>query len=147
MKKIVIILSIAIAAVISANFIVRQLVTTVYAQDANVGDTEVESWGCEGLQEQINEYGGGRASELPKYCNEGEVYQKIVYWLYYILGIGAVIFMIYGGYMYMTARGNDAQTKKAKQIIMYTIAGVALAIIATAIVTIGVNLVVDNKLF
>lgn len=108
---------------------------------------EVDSWGCEGLEEQINEFGGRRATELPKYCDEGEIYKKIIFWLYFILGIGAVIMVVYGGYVYMTARGNDAQTKKAKTILLYTVAGLAVAIIATAIVTIVVNLVVDNQLF
>ncbi len=113
----------------------------------NTSDTEVDTWGCDGLQAQIEANGGGRAGELPKYCSEGEVYKKIVYWLYYILGLGAVISLIYGGYMYMTARENETQTKKGKNIIMYTIAGIAIAIIATTIVTIVVNLVVDNQIF
>ncbi len=113
----------------------------------NTSDAEVDTWGCDGLQAQIEANGGGRAGELPKYCSEGEVYKKIVYWLYYILGLGAVISLIYGGYMYMTARENETQTKKGKNIIMYTIAGIAIAIIATTIVTIVVNLVVDNQIF
>ncbi|QQS22852.1 hypothetical protein IPM19_04485 [bacterium] len=112
---------------------------------------DVDSWGCEGLQNQIDEYstgfGGDRLKELPKYCDEGAVYKKIVYWLYFVVGIGAVLAMIYGGYLYMTGRGNDAQIKKAKTVMMYTLGGVALAIIATAIVTIVVNLIVDNQLF
>ena len=113
----------------------------------NTSDTEVDTWGCEGLQAQIEANGGGRAGELPKYCSEAEVYKKVVYWLYYILGLGAVISLIYGGYMYMTARENETQIKNAKNIIMYTIAGIAIAIIATTIVTIVVNLVVDNQIF
>lgn len=114
-------------------------------------ESDVDSWGCEGLQNQIDEYstgfGGDRLKELPKYCDEGELYKKIVYWLYFIIGIGAVLALIYGGYLYMTGRGNDAQTKKAKTVMMYTLGGVALAVIATAIVTIIVNLIVDNQLF
>lgn len=104
-------------------------------------------WGCDALKAQIEANGGGRAGELPKYCTEGAVYSKIVYWLYFILGLGAVIMLIYGGYVYMTARSNETQTKKGKTIIMYTLAGVAVGIIATAIITILLNLVVDNKIF
>lgn len=104
-------------------------------------------WGCEALKAQISANGGGRAGELPKYCSEGAVYSKIVYWLYFILGLGAVIMFIYGGYVYMTARSNETQTKKGKSIILYTLAGVAVGIIATAIITILINLAVDNKIF
>lgn len=120
----------------------------VFAQTPATSTTSAtDYWGCDALKAQIDAAGGGRASQLPQYCTEGAVYSKIVYWLYYILGIGAVIMIIYGGYLYMTAGSSEAQTKKGKTIIMYTLAGVAVAILATAIIMILVNLVVDNKLF
>ena len=39
--------------------------------------TPVENWDCEALKQQITDNGGGRSTELPKYCSEGEVYKKI----------------------------------------------------------------------
>ena len=102
---------------------------------------------CATLQAQITQYGGGQAAQLPKYCTPGIVYTKAVYLLYYIIGIAAVISLIYGGYIYMTARDNEAQLKKAKTILIWTIAGVVIAFLVAAIVGAIINLIVDNKLF
>jgi hypothetical protein len=117
------------------------------ATTSTISDTTVANWGCDQLKQQIQEAGGGRAGELPSYCTEGEVYKKIVYWLYYIVGIGAVGMIIYGGYVYMTSRSNESQVKKGKQILLYTVVGVAISILAITLVTIVINLVVDNKIF
>lgn len=101
---------------------------------------------CSALLKQINDYGGGNATSLPAFCNVGTVYTKLTYWMYYIIGIAGVISLIYSGYMYMTARDNESQLKKAKSILIWTIAGIALALIATIIVGAVINLVVENKL-
>lgn len=108
---------------------------------------------CQKLMDQIEANSKGDfnyfelAKQLPKYCNEGQVYNKVVNFLYYIVGIAAVLSIIYGGYMYMTAGSNDSRRTKGKNIIIYTIAGVALAILAVVIVTVVANLIVDNKFF
>lgn len=101
---------------------------------------------CNELKALIESGGGGRADQLPAYCDTGTIYTKLTYWMYYIVGIAAVISLIYSGYMYMTARDNESQLKKAKTILIWTIAGVALALLATIIVGAVINLVVDNKL-
>lgn len=108
---------------------------------------------CQKLMDQIEANSQGDfnyfelAKQLPKYCNEGQVYNKVVSFLYYILGIAAVLSIIYGGYMYTTAGSNDSRRTKGKNIIMYTIAGVVLALLAVVIVTVVSNLIVDNKFF
>lgn len=120
---------------------------------AQTDTTVLDTWGCEALKEQIENntpssgYNPRATAELPEYCNEGQIYSKIVYWMYYIIGIGGVIMLIYGGYIYMTAGSNESQTKKGKNILLYTIAGIAVAIIATTIIRVIINLTVDNKIF
>lgn len=52
----------------------------------------------------------------------------------------AVVFVIVGGYQYLTAVGNDEQIKKAHKTITWSLIGVALAMLAFAIVQIVVNL-------
>lgn len=102
---------------------------------------------CTRLQQQINQYGGGQAAQLPQFCNTNTIYSKITSAMYYIIGIIAVISLIYAGYLYMMSRDNEAQTKKAKTVMLWTIVGVALALLATLIVGVVINLVVDNKVF
>lgn len=50
-----------------------------------------------------------------------------------ILGILFVIFMIYGGYIWLTAAGNEQKADKAKSIITESILGLVIVIGAYAI--------------
>ncbi|MFA6458242.1 MAG: hypothetical protein WCV72_02520 [Patescibacteria group bacterium] len=52
----------------------------------------------------------------------------------------AVIFLIIGGYQYLTAMGNEEQLKVAHKTIIWSIAGVLLALLSFAIVQIIVNI-------
>lgn len=90
---------------------------------------------------------GGDVTKLPKFCDTGTVYNKVANFLYYIVGIAAVISLIYGGYMYMTAGSNDSRKTKGKDIIVYSIAGIVLVLLAVVIVNVIVSLVVDNTFF
>ncbi|HMQ01932.1 MAG TPA: pilin [Candidatus Doudnabacteria bacterium] len=101
---------------------------------------------CAELLRQVSDAGGGQETSLPRYCTVGELYNRITYWLYYIIGLAAVVSLIIGGYFYMTARDNEAQLKKAKSLIIWTIVGVVIALLATLIVRLVINLIVDNRL-
>ncbi len=71
---------------------------------------------------------GGADSDLAKIING---YIKLA-----LIGAGvlAVIVLIYGGIKYMTSAGNKNNITSAKTVIVYGIAGLALAISAYAIV-------------
>ena len=45
-----------------------------------------------------------------------------------LIGMVALLFLIYGGYLVMTSGGNPEQLKKGKEYIFYAIAGMLLAI-------------------
>lgn len=52
------------------------------------------------------------------------------------LGLAGVLFFvlfIYGGFMWMTARGNTTQAEKAKTILMNTIIGLVIVLTAYAV--------------
>lgn len=51
-----------------------------------------------------------------------------------ILGIIAVIFIIYGGFQYMISTGDSGKTKKAKDTILYAVIGLIICSLAAAIV-------------
>jgi hypothetical protein len=59
----------------------------------------------------------------------------------YIVGALAVLFLVYGGVMYLTAGGDDGKVKSARAIITNAIIGLVIAIVAFSIVTIVTNLV------
>lgn len=50
-----------------------------------------------------------------------------------LVGIIFLILMVYGGYLWMTARGNEDQVKKAQQVIYGTIIGLVIVMSAYAI--------------
>ena len=50
------------------------------------------------------------------------------------LGIIAVVIVLYGGFMYMTAGGNDDRVKKAKKVLLNAVIGIVLILSAFGIV-------------
>jgi type IV secretory pathway TrbL component len=53
----------------------------------------------------------------------------------------AVLFVILGGFRYMTSGGNPEAVKKAQSMIQWALAGIALVALATTIVVIVTRLV------
>ena len=56
-----------------------------------------------------------------------------------VLGLLAVIVIIYGGFMYTTSVGDASKIKKAKDTIMYGVVGLVIALLAYAIVNFVVS--------
>lgn len=52
-----------------------------------------------------------------------------------LVGIIAVVFLIMGGFQYITAAGDSNQTEKAKKTIMYAVIGLAVIGLSWAIVS------------
>ncbi len=106
---------------------------------------------CDDLKAKFINEGGSAGqditSQLPAYCTEGQVYNKIINLMYWFIGVIAVIAVIYGGYIYMTAGSNPAQASQGRKIIQYALAGVIVTAMAVILVQVVVNYVVDNKLF
>ncbi len=64
---------------------------------------------------------------------------SITNFLLALIGSVAVIYMVYGGYLYMTARGDSGQVSKATKAIWGAITGILVAIFAYTIVSIAVT--------
>ncbi len=58
---------------------------------------------------------------------------KVINAVLSLLGVVFLVLMVYGGFMWMTARGNDQQIEKAKGIITAAIIGVVVVVSAYAI--------------
>lgn len=59
-----------------------------------------------------------------------------------LLGMIAVVIFVYGGFLWMTAAGNDEQVTKAKTMMIQAVVGMAIILSAYAIV----NFVITNLL-
>lgn len=56
-----------------------------------------------------------------------------------LIGVIAVLFIVYGGYFYITARGDEGQTEKGKKIIITAVIGLLLVIASYTIVATILN--------
>ena len=63
-----------------------------------------------------------------------DVVKNIISILFWIIGILAVIVIIYAGITFITAAGNPSKVAQAKTMIIYAVIGLAVAILAYAIV-------------
>lgn len=59
---------------------------------------------------------------------------QIVQWALGFLGLIAVIFILYGGFVWMTAGGNEEKVSKAKKVIGAAVVGLIVVLVAWAIV-------------
>lgn len=77
----------------------------------------------------------GTISQLPGTITIGEIFARIVSWALYLGGGVAVIYLIYGGFAYITSAGDTSKAEVAKQTITYAIIGVVVIALAIGIVT------------
>jgi len=65
-------------------------------------------------------------------CMLNTVY-KITNWFFYILILLVTVFIIYGGFVIVTASGDPEKAGKGKQVLTFAIMGLAIALLARVI--------------
>lgn len=65
--------------------------------------------------------------------NVGKVSGRVINTALSLVGLIFLILMVYGGYLWMTARGDESQVEKAQMIIRNAIIGLVLVLAAYAI--------------
>ena len=65
--------------------------------------------------------------------NAGTMITETIKWVVGIAGIVAAIFVVYGGISYSTSAGDPGKLKKAKDMIMYALIGLAIVALAEII--------------
>ncbi len=70
-------------------------------------------------------FGGDRVTET----TAAEIAGKVVNSFFGVLGVIFIILAIYGGYLWMTASGNEEQVKKAKSVITQAIIGISVTLL------------------
>ncbi len=59
--------------------------------------------------------------------------RTVMNWAWTIITIVVVIFLIYAGFLFVTAAGNDEQVSRAKTMIKYALIGIVVMILAGGI--------------
>lgn len=90
---------------------------------------------CEKFNKLVESLGGaGVFDNLPKICTvQGFALWLIKQGLTYA-GIIATLFIIYGGFLYVTSGGNDEDAEKGKKILTNSAIGLIVIILAATIV-------------
>lgn len=69
-----------------------------------------------------------------------DLFSRIAAGLSFVAGTLALLFVVIGGYMILTARGNDEQYRKGKNTITYAIVGLLVIVGSYQILTAGINI-------
>ena len=77
--------------------------------------------------------------DVPPIKTEGNILANVLSTAYFWAGVVAVGLIIYGGYMYVLSNGDPSRVKKAKDVILYSVIGLVVIILAFAITTIVVG--------
>lgn len=64
----------------------------------------------------------------------GDAIKNVINVLLYLLGAAAVIVIVIGGIMYVISGGEQAGVTRAKNMILYAVVGLVIALLAYAIV-------------
>ena len=78
-------------------------------------------------------------NEFGNTTNVESVVATVINTILYVVGILAVVMVIFGGVQYTTSAGEQAKVTKAKNTILYGLIGLVVAILAYAIVNFVVS--------
>lgn len=109
----------------------------VQAEDcANIDDSLAGAMGCDTTDTvtDFTEYTGsleepdasGYDSALTETTNARDFIQKVVNFALTFVGLICVVTVIYGGLLYVTSRGEEEPTSKAKKAITYSVIGIVI---------------------
>lgn len=112
----------------------------VYAEESSTdsSDSSTQATGTgggavESAKSGLNALGG-------KSEDASSIVKKVIDFLLFLIGVIAVIMVIYGGIQYALSAGDPNKVSKAKNTIVYAVIGIVVAMLAFAIV----NFVVDQ---
>ena len=102
---------------------VTPVTSSIFQQTGYVAASAAEE-----IKKGYNQAGGSDSDSLP------DIVGTVVNTMLFIVGVLAVIMIIYSGIRYITAHGDKGQVESAKNTLIYSIVGLVVAIVAYAIV-------------
>jgi hypothetical protein len=104
--------------------------------------------GCNKLQQNFSDFGGGTPGPLANNCySAGGAVAKATTLAFTLVGILSVLFIVIGGYQYITSRGDEKRAGAGKKTILWALIGLVLVLLAYGIVTITTRLTTTSQLF
>jgi hypothetical protein len=72
--------------------------------------------------------------DIPVYCSAADLLIPLINYSLGIAGTVTVLFLIVGGFWYLTSAGNEEQTEKGKKTLLNSVIGLVVIILAYTIV-------------
>ena len=91
---------------------------------------------CDKYKEQFAVGTTNIIGETQVFCSGTEAALWAIKILLAFSGTTAILFLIFGGYLYLTSGGSDEQAEKGKKVLVNSIIGLVVIVMSTAIVTI-----------
>ncbi len=109
----------------------------VAAQSPTSGGDRVQG----GLEDIKTAFPSGRA-QGDGVDDVGSLVKTILEWALYLAGIIAIVFIIIGGFYYITAAGNDSRAADGRKTLVNALIGLVLVVLAYLIVQIVYRFIV-----
>ena len=65
----------------------------------------------------------------------------LVGWMWRLASIVVIMFLLYAGFLFVTAAGNDDQVNKAKGILKWAVIGIVVMILASSVMVVLENFI------
>mgnify|MGYP001615221418 CR=1 FL=1 len=85
--------------------------------------------------------GGSSATQLTNPCRVLELVRQITSWFGILVFIIAIIAILYAGFLFLTAGGNEETLKKARQVLIWGLIGIAVALFAMSAIPFVVSII------
>jgi len=117
-----------LAIVMSANLIMSTIRFALLGSSGNLSN-------CLVIEEETNNITSNNCIDATT------VVTGTINWFIAIAGVVAVIFVIYGGILYITSSGDANKLKRAKDMIIYSLIGLAIVALASVITAFVSNMI------
>lgn len=77
----------------------------------------------------------------------GDFIIKVITILLVLSGVIAVLFVVIGGFQYVTSGGNEESAKKGKKTLTNAVIGIVVVVLAYAIINVAVNTLTSGTIF
>ncbi len=91
---------------------------------------------CAKFKEQFQINGSNIIGDLPLVCSAEDLVVQIINYLLLLSGSVTVLFLILGGFWYLTSAGNDEQAEKGKKTLLNSVIGLVVILLSYTIVKI-----------
>lgn len=83
--------------------------------------------------------------DTPVFCSAADLLLKVINYILIISGTVTILFLMIGGFFYLTSAGAEEQTEKGKKILINSVIGLVVIVMSFAIVRIVSSLLSLGK--